>query len=97
MEEHGGFRREQGTREAILALELIIERSLDVNLSTYKIFIDLEKTFNKIDWLSLFEILKKSGIDWSDRNIILKFYKNQATLIDINETIEKAKIRKSVR
>jgi len=53
-----GFRRERETREAILSLRLIIERSLDVNLPTYITFIDLEKTFNKVDWFLLFGTLK---------------------------------------
>jgi len=43
--EQFGFRRERGTREAVLALKLIIERRLDMNLPTYITFIDLEKSF----------------------------------------------------
>jgi len=93
--EQFGFRRERGTREAIL--RLIIERRLDMNLPTYITFIGLEKAFDKVDWFLLFGTLKRRGIDWKYRRIILRLYKDQATLIDINGTIKEAKIRKGVR
>lgn len=45
----------------------------------------------------LFGTLKRRGIDWKDRRIILRLYKDQATLIDINGTIKEVKIIKGVR
>jgi len=99
--EQFGFRREgereRRTREAILALRLILERRLDVNLPTYITFIVLEKAFDKVHWFLLFGALKRRGIDWKDGRIILRLYKDQATLVDINGTLKKAKIRKGVR
>jgi len=95
--EQFGFKRERRTREAFLALRLIIEIRLDVNLPTYIKFIDLEKAFNKVDWFLMFGTFKRRGIDWKDIRIILRLYKDQATLIDINRIIEEAKIRKGVR
>ncbi|KAL4100956.1 hypothetical protein QTP88_020980 [Uroleucon formosanum] len=97
LDEHTKSLRERGTREAILTLRLIIERRLDENLPTYITFIDLEKAFDKVDWFLLFGTLKRRGIDWKDRRIILRLYRDQATLIDINGTIKEAKIRKGVR
>jgi hypothetical protein len=40
-EDQFGFRKEKGTREAIIALRQILERRLDVNLNTLISFIDL--------------------------------------------------------
>lgn len=42
-------------------------------------------------------MLKDKGINWRDRRLILKLYKAQTTIIDINGTIKQAKIRKGVR
>lgn len=92
-----GFRREKGTREAILALKQILERRIDVNLRTYVTFIDLEKAFDKVEWTLLFETLKKRKIDWKDRRLILNLYRSQTTIIDVNGVIKEAKIRKGVR
>jgi hypothetical protein len=65
-------------------------------LYLYKIK-DLEKAFDKVDWFLLFGTLKKRDIDWKDRRIILRLYKDEATLIRINGTIKEAKIRKGVK
>uniref|UniRef100_A0A8D8U352 Craniofacial development protein 2 n=1 Tax=Cacopsylla melanoneura TaxID=428564 RepID=A0A8D8U352_9HEMI len=92
-----GFRKERGTREAILALRQILERRLDVNLPTYVTFIDLEKAFDKVDWALLFKTLKERKIDWKDRRLILRLYKFQSTVIDVNGILKEAKIRKGVR
>jgi len=48
------FRRGRGTREAIIALRQILERRIKVDRTTYAVFIDLEKAFERIDWVLLF-------------------------------------------
>jgi hypothetical protein len=40
--------------------------------------------------------MKDKGIDWRDKRLILKLYKAQTTIIDINRAI-KGKIRKGIR
>lgn len=87
----------RGTREAIIALRQILERRLDLNLNTYTTFIDLEKAFDKINWKLLFNTLRDRKIDWRDRRVILRLYKDQKTLVDINGEVREAKIRKGVR
>lgn len=96
-EDQFGFRKNRGTREAIIALRQILERRLDVNLTTYVTFIDLEKAFDKVDWALLFKTLKDRKVDWKDRRMILKLYKTQTTVIDVNGTLKEAKIRRGVR
>lgn len=96
-EDQFGFRRGRGTREAILALRQILERRIEVNKDTFATFIDLEKAFDKIDWIKLFKTLKVKGIDWRDRRIILNLYRDQKTEIDVNGSKKEAKIRQGVR
>lgn len=43
-----GFMKDRGTREAILALMILIDRRLDIGLNTYIVFLDLKKAFDKV-------------------------------------------------
>lgn len=92
-----GFRQNKGTREAILALRLVADRRLELNLDTHIAFIDLEKAFDKVDWKMMMEILSAAGVDYRDRKIIYELYRNQETVIEIGEEKGKAKIRQGVR
>jgi hypothetical protein len=65
-----GFRKNRGTREAILCLRIMIEKSIHVNKQLYVAFVDLEKAFDKVEWNKLFGILENLGTDYSDRRII---------------------------
>jgi hypothetical protein len=40
------FRKNRGTREAILCLRIMIEKSIHVNKQLYVAFVDLEKAFD---------------------------------------------------
>ncbi|KAI5644882.1 reverse transcriptase (RNA-dependent DNA polymerase) domain-containing protein [Phthorimaea operculella] len=80
-----GFRQSKGTREAILALRIIIDRRLDLSLNTHIAFIDLEKAFDKVDWKKMMSILKTTGLDYRDRRIIYQLYKEQETIIEIGD------------
>ena len=65
-----GFRRDRGTREAILSLRLIIERGFIREGSVYIGFIGLEKAFDNINWEMRFKILKQAGIKFRERRLI---------------------------
>lgn len=62
------------TREAILALRMIVEKRLNMNKITYIRIIDLEKSFNTINWNLMITTLKKTGLDWRDRKIVMELY-----------------------
>ncbi|KAI5644176.1 reverse transcriptase (RNA-dependent DNA polymerase) domain-containing protein [Phthorimaea operculella] len=96
-EDQFGFRKNRGTREAIIALRLIIERRLELNKNTYIGFIDLEKAFDNVDWTRLFKILKDKNVDWKDRRVIYQLYKRQMTEVTINNSSKKGTIKKGVR
>lgn len=45
-----GFRKQKGTREAILRLRILIEKQISRNKITYLAFIDIKKSFDNINW-----------------------------------------------
>lgn len=45
---------------------------------------DLEKELDKINWKPLFKTRRERRIAWEDRTVILRLYKDQKTLLDIN-------------
>ncbi|KAL4152683.1 hypothetical protein QTP88_000516 [Uroleucon formosanum] len=92
-----GFRKNKGTREAILGLRVILEKQIERQKITYMAFIDLEKAFDSINWTSLFKILEETEIDFKDRRILYKIYEEQETTININTTTVTARIQKGVR
>jgi len=47
-------------------------------------FVDLEKTFDSINWTSLFTILEETEINFKDRRILYKIYEEQEAIININ-------------
>uniref|UniRef100_A0A8D9A6I6 Craniofacial development protein 2 n=1 Tax=Cacopsylla melanoneura TaxID=428564 RepID=A0A8D9A6I6_9HEMI len=93
-----GFRKGKGTRDAMLALRMILEKQLKKkNRDTYIAFIDLEKAFDKVEWKKLFEILKDIGLNFKDRRIIWNLYKNETAVYECGEYAGEAKIRQGVR
>jgi len=80
-EDQFGFRRNRGTREAILCLMMIMENMYRVNKPMYIAFIDLEKAFDNVNWEILFNIMKLINIDIKDRRIIHRLYLNEKAVI----------------
>jgi len=58
---------------------------------------DLEKAFDIINWVLLINSMKKTRIDWRDRQVIMLLYKEQETLIEVGEYSTTAKIGRRVR
>jgi hypothetical protein len=61
-------------------------------------FIDWKKAFDHVNWTKLMKILKGIGIDWRERRLISKLYREQSvkTLLDEGET-RSVKIGRVVR
>lgn len=98
-EDQFGFRRNRGTREAILCLRMIMEKMYRVNKPMYIAFIDLEKAFDNVNWEILFNIMKTINIDIKDRRIIHKLCLNEKAVITDkrSRSWEEANIEKGVR
>ena len=65
-----GFRKEKGTREALLSFRSIHSVRLRIVEPTFIAFVDLEKVFNNVSCPKLFDISKNKGINYKDRKII---------------------------
>jgi len=78
-----GFRKGCGTREAIGAMRILCERSLEFNNDLFVCFVDFEKAFDRVNWVKMMEILKKLQIDWKDRRLIKELYMRQDAVIRI--------------
>lgn len=96
-EDQFGFRRNTGTKEAILALRLIIEKMIGKGKELYIAFIDAEKAFDRVNWKQMFDVLTEIGIDNKERQLIYNIYKNQSAIIEYNGEKEVALIRRGVR
>lgn len=78
-----GFTKGRGSREAIFALRLIVEKWLEKR--TYLGLTDTEKAFKNIKWFEIFQVLWKIGVQYKDRRFIWNLYKNQAVTETGNE------------
>lgn len=92
-----GFRKNSGTREAILALRILIENRMLKDKPTYIAFIDLEKAFDSVLWDKMMMMFKVIGVKYKDRRILWELYNQQVAIITCGETTEQATIGKGVR
>lgn len=69
-EDQFGFRRGRGTSEAILALRLVLDKTLQEGKDTYIALIDLEMAFDKVEWRQLFQVLKEAEIKYKDKMVV---------------------------
>lgn len=92
-----GFMKDKSTRDAILALRILIDRRWIIELNTYNALVDLEKAFNKVYWKKLLDTLRDSIIDFRDRQFISNIYMNQETTIETGNKSTKAKMKQGVR
>lgn len=76
-----GFVNAVGTREALFAVQVLVQRCRDVNCEVYMCLIDYKKVFDRVQHKKLMEILKTCGIDEKDQRIIRNLYWDQNATI----------------
>ena len=76
-EEQFGFTRGKGIRDAIWMMRIIAEWTLEIDEELCVSFIDCQKTFDRVNWTKLMQILQRIGIDWRERRLISKLYMEQ--------------------
>ncbi|KAI5746878.1 hypothetical protein M8J77_008501 [Diaphorina citri] len=61
-----GFRNGFGTREALFAFNVIMQRCLDVNQNIHICFLDYNKAFDRVQHNQLMDTLEEEGLDSRD-------------------------------
>jgi hypothetical protein len=79
-------------------LRIIWERTLVIDEELCGCFIDWQKAFDRVNGTKLMQILKGTGIDWRERNLISRLYVEQSVKVrlDHGET-RSVKIGRGVR
>uniref|UniRef100_A0A8D8W5N2 Craniofacial development protein 2 n=2 Tax=Cacopsylla melanoneura TaxID=428564 RepID=A0A8D8W5N2_9HEMI len=93
-----GFVNAVGTREALFAIQILVQRCRDVNCDVYICLVDYQKAFDRVKHGKMIDILKETGIDEKDLRIIGNLYWNQtANLRFEDEHTEYVQILRGVR
>src|SRR3989442_3809514 len=71
------FRKDCGTRDAVGVMRTLCERSLECGNEVYVGFVDFEKAFDRVNWITMFEIMKSLHIDWRDGRLLQDLYMRQ--------------------
>src|SRR6266576_1795586 len=97
-EEQYGFRRGREKRDAIGVVRKIVKMNIERGKEINMCFIDMEKAFDRVDGAKLLEILKIKKVDWRDRRLIEKLYREQEVMVRTGNTqTEWIKIGRGVR
>lgn len=93
-----GFRKGLGTREALFALNVLIQRSMDVNQHVYACFVDYNKAFDKVQHDKMMQLLCEKNIDHKDIRIIANLYYKQKGAVRIEDkTTTEFEVKRGIR
>lgn len=93
-----GFREGLGTREALFAITVMLQKCREYNKDVYVCFIDFQKAFDKVQHDKLIENLKSIKLDPSDIQLIKNIYYNQTAVVRVGDIeTDEVEIQKGVR
>ena len=97
-DEQFGYKPGKGTRNAILCLKTLIEKSIGKQRDLFICYIDYVKAFDCVKHDKLMELIGRLEIDGKDLRLIQNLYYNQKAAIRINgELSDWVDIQKGVR
>ncbi|KAF6198774.1 hypothetical protein GE061_006796 [Apolygus lucorum] len=92
------FRSAFGTREALFALQVLVQKCLDQQCSVYACFVDFEKAFDNVRHEKLDRILQEVGLDFKDVRLMRNLYWNQTAQVRVDGALsEQVTVAKGVR
>ena len=98
LETQFGFRKGQGTKEAIYVLRILGERMREHQRDLCISFIDFTKAFDKVKHHKLMKIMEATGIPFHERRVIANLYWNQIANVRCKDELsEEIVIEKGVR
>lgn len=80
-EDQFGFRKNMGMREAIFALRIIIQKRIRKDKHTFIASVDIEKTFDNVNWMIIFNTMTRMGIKHADNILLYNLYKHELAVI----------------
>ena len=86
-EEQNGFRKGRACIDNVFTIKQIIEKRREFNLETHMAFIDLQKAFDKVNRLELWNILNNKGYPSHIIKVIRSLYKDTKMVIEIDGEI----------
>ena len=96
--EQAGFRRAYSTRDHLQALNQVIEKCNEHNMTLCIGFIDYEKAFDSVEHFAIFDALRKMQINETYITILENIYKNASARIHLdNHVSEPFPIERGVR
>ena len=97
-EEQGGFRKGRGCVDQIFSFRMVVERVLAKGKKLYAAFMDLEKAYDRVDWLALWEVLMIYGVGGKLLSAVKSFYEEASACVKISgETSEHFEIKVGLR
>lgn len=82
-----------GTRVAILALKIITEKRTRKDKSTFIAFVDIDKAFDKVNWMIMIKMLKRPAVAITERKLLYQLYKNEIAIIKMGD-VQRVKNKK---
>ena len=82
-----GFVPDAGTRNAIFALRMLCERSIEVQRDVYLCFIDYKKAFDRVRHEELMSILEDINVDGKDVRLLSTLYWEQKAAVRVDDTL----------
>ena len=97
-DEQAGFRRGRSTADMLVALQVLIEKTIEMDGQAFVVFIDYSKAFDSISQVQMFEILTEMGFPKHLVALLEALYNDQSAVIRWNGRHSSAfKIERGVR
>ncbi len=97
-EEQGGFRKGRRCVDQIFSFRMVVEKILAKGKKLYAAFMDLEKAYDRVNWLALWNVLKMYGVGGKLLSAIKSFYEEASACVKISgETSEHSEVKMGLR
>ena len=79
------FKREKGSTDKTGILRIISAQTPETDEELCACFIHWQKASDRVNWIKLMQIMKKTSIDWRERSLITKLYMDQSVKVRLDQ------------